>query len=176
MRNMVKRAAAGAVLGGSLLVTGGLGIASAVPGSTVNDQQVNLSIGNTNVLRDLNVDVAAQIAGLLCGTGTNVGGTAATGTNVNGPAATGMSANESTGNVGDIAALARQVDAGQIPSTSCNSPQGVVTISKNAPATSPNAASAAGQQSEGSTPAPAQMPSPAQMAAPAGPLGSAPNS
>jgi hypothetical protein len=176
MRNMVKRAAAGAVLGGSLLVTGGLGIASAVPGSTVNDQQVNLSVGTTNVLRDLNVDVAAQIAGLLCGTGTSATGTAENRTNVSGPTASGMSANESTGNVGDLAALARQVDSGQIPSTSCNSPQGVVTISKNVPAASPNSASAAGQQSEGSTSPPAQTPSPAQMPAPAGPLGPAPNS
>src|ERR1700736_1991595 len=112
MRNLVKRTGAGAVLGGSLLVTGGLGIASALPISNVNDQLVNLSVGNVSFLHDVNVDVAAQIAGLLCGTGTSANGAAPTGTNANGPAATGM-ANETTGNAGDIAAQARQVDAGQ---------------------------------------------------------------
>jgi hypothetical protein len=122
MRNMVKRAAAGAVLGGSLLVTGGLGIASAMPVSNVNDQLVNLGVGNVNFLHDVNVDVAAQIAGLLCGTGTSANGTAPTGTNANGPAASAMATNETTANAGDIAAQARQVDVG-IPTTSCDSPR-----------------------------------------------------
>src|SRR5437660_532486 len=98
MHTMVKRAAAGTVVGGSLLAAGGLGIASAAPVVNTNDQLVNLGVGNTNVLRDVNVDVAAQIAGLLCGTGTNVTGTAENGANVNGTPATGMSANEATAN------------------------------------------------------------------------------
>src|SRR6266478_4036672 len=108
MRNMVKRTAAGAVLGGSLLVTGGLGIASAAPVNNVNDQLVNLSVGNASFLHDVNVDVAAQIAGLLCGTGTSPNGTAPAGNNANGPAASGM-ANDTTANAGDIAAQAREV-------------------------------------------------------------------
>ena len=66
MRKMVKRATAGAVLGGSLLFTGGLAIASAAPGSDVNDQLVDLGIGSGSALHELNVNVAAQIAGLLC--------------------------------------------------------------------------------------------------------------
>jgi hypothetical protein len=179
MRNMVKRTAAGAVLGGSLLVTGGLGIASALPVTNVNDQLVNLGIGNGQVLRDLNVDVASQIAGLLCGTGANVTGTENE-TNPNGTPATGMSANESTANTSEITALATQVDAGQIPTTTCNSSQGVVTISQNGPVTSPNAVNAPenspnsvttpGEQNEGTTPPTATMP------APAGTLGPAPAS
>ena len=167
MRNLVKRTGASAVLGGSLLVTGGLGIASALPVSNGNDQLVNLSVGNVSFLHDVNVDVAAQIAGLLCGTGTSANGAAPTGTNANGPAATGM-ANETTGNAGDIAAQARQVDAGQIPTTSCDSPQGVVTISQNGPANSPNAAEAPGQQRGSATTSTAPAP------APAGALGPAP--
>jgi hypothetical protein len=165
MRNLVKRTGASAVLGGSLLVTGGLGIASALPVSNGNDQLVNLSVGNVSFLHDVNVDVAAQIAGLLCGTGTSANGAAPTGTNANGPAATGMATNETTGNAGDIAAQARQVDAGQIPTTSCDSPQGVVTISQNGPANSPEAP---GQQRGSATTSTAPAP------APAGALGPAP--
>ncbi|HXA11263.1 MAG TPA: hypothetical protein VNW93_03565 [Mycobacterium sp.] len=170
MRNLVKRTGASAVLGGSLLVTGGLGIASALPVSNGNDQLVNLSVGNVSFLHDVNVDVAAQIAGLLCGTGTSANATAPTGTSANGPAATGMATNETTANAGDIAAQARQVDAGQIPTTSCDSPQGVVTISQNGPANSPNAAEAPGQQRGSATTSTAPAPAPA----PAGALGPAP--
>lgn len=155
MRNMVKRTAAGAVLGGSLLFTGGLGIATAIPASEINDQLVNLAIGNGNVLRDVNVEVASQIAGLLCGAGPNVTGNAATGPNANGPTASGMSANETTVNVSEITAQARQVDAGQMSTTTCNSSQGVVTISQNSPANSPNGAESPGRPSGNSTPSPA---------------------
>jgi hypothetical protein len=174
MRNMVKRTAAGTVLGGALLVAGGLGIAGAAPdnNNNVNDQLVNLSVGNTNFLHDVNVDVAAQIAGLLCGTSTNANGTAPgiapAGNNANGPFANPMANNETTTNAGDIAAQARQVDSGQLPQTTCNSPQGLVTISQNGPANSPNAAGAPGQQ-RGSS-ATSTTPTPA----PAGGLGSAP--
>jgi hypothetical protein len=160
-RDMVTRTAAGAVLGGSLLVTGGLGIASAVPANNVNDQLVNLSVGNANFLHDVNVDVAAQIAGLLCGTGTSPNATAPAGNSVNGPAASGMATNETTANAGDIAAQARQVDAGQIPTTTCNSSQGVVTISQNGPANSPNAAAAPGQQRGSAPTSTAPAPEPA---------------
>jgi hypothetical protein len=148
MRNTVKRTAAGAVLGGSLLVTGGLGIANAAPPNNADDQQVDLAIGNSSVLHDLNVNVAAQIANLLCGTGTNATGPNATGTSgteatANGTPANPM-ANPTTTNVADITAKARQVAAGQMPTTSCDSSQGVVTISQispnpqNGPVNSPN--------------------------------------
>ena len=162
MRNTVKRTAAGAVLGGSLLVTGGLGIANAAPPNNANDQQVDLAIGNSSVLHDLNVNVAAQIANLLCGTGANATGPNATGTNgtaaiANGTPANPM-ANPTTTNAGDITPKARQVAAGQMPTTTCDSSQGVVTISQmsqnpqngpiglqnpqNEPASSPNQANA----------------------------------
>jgi hypothetical protein len=183
MRNLVKRAAAGAVLGGSLLVTGGLGIAHAVPPSTANDQSVDLAIGNGNVLHDLNVNVAAQIANLLCG---NVNGssstaataaTGATAANANGTPASPM-ANQTTANA-DITAQARQVAGGQIPTTSCDSSQGVVTIShtsqnpQNEPANPPNqaTANAPGQQPGGAPTTPASPLSPASptlQPAPAG--------
>lgn len=142
MRKMVKRAGASAVLGGSLLCVGGLGIASAAPGTGVNDQLVNLGVGNNaNFLQDVNVDVAAQIAGLLCGTG--VTGTA--NNPATPPSATGMSANQGNTNVADITALANQVDAGQIPTTTCESRQGVVTISQNGTADTPDANTVPGE-------------------------------
>jgi hypothetical protein len=165
MRNTVKRTAAGAVLGGSLLVTGGLGIAHAAPPTNANDQQVDLTIGNSSVLHDLNVNVAAQIANLLCGAGTNAIGPNATGTSGtevtgNGTPANPM-ANPTTTNAGDITPKARQVAAGQMPTTTCDSSQGVVTISQisqnpqsgplgsqspqNEPAGSPNQANANAQ-------------------------------
>ena len=90
---------------------------------------VNLTIGNGNVLRDVNVEVASQIAGLLCGAGPNVTRNAATGPNANGPTASGMSANETTVNVSEITAQARQVDAGQMSTTTCNSSRAVARFS-----------------------------------------------
>ena len=179
MRNIVKRTAAGAVLGGSLLFTVGLGIASAVPATDVSDQLVDLQIGNGTPLHGVNVDVASQIAGLLCGTGANVSGTAESGVNANGTPATGMSANTANPNgtnvsSSEITAQARQVDAGQIPTTTCDSNQGVVTISQNvtanAPNTAPNSVNTPGAQNGNSTPPTA--PTPAQP----GPLGPAPTS
>ena len=175
MRNMVKRTAAGAVLGGSLLVTGGLGIASAAPAGDVNDQLVNLAVGNGSTIRDLNVETASQIAGLLCGTGTGVNGTTSTtGPNASAPAATGMSETQTTANPGEISAQARQVDAGTIPTTTCESPQGIVTISQNGPANSPNAAQAPGQQRGPNGTMPSD--NSAENPAPAGQLNPAPTS
>ncbi len=160
MRNVVKRTAAGAVLGGSLLFTGGLAIASAAPATDINDQLVDLQIGTGAPLQGVNVDVASQIAGLLCGTGTNVSGTAESGMNANGTPATGMSANANGTNVStsEITAQARQVDAGQMPTTTCDSNQGVVTISQNVPANAPtmapNSVTTPGPQNGTSTPSP----------------------
>ena len=68
MASMVKKAAAGAVLGGSLLLTGGMGLASAAPVTNIGDGLVNVGIGNVNVLRDVDVAVAAQVTALLCDT------------------------------------------------------------------------------------------------------------
>ena len=66
MGYIVKRATAGAALGGSLFFTAGLGIASAQP-DTADDDLVNLALGNVSVLEDVNVAAAAQIAAAVCG-------------------------------------------------------------------------------------------------------------
>ncbi|MUL81335.1 MULTISPECIES: hypothetical protein [unclassified Mycolicibacterium] len=66
MGNFVKTATAGAVLGGSLLFTVGLGIASAAP-DTIGDGKVNLTLGNVAVLQNIDAAAAAQIAAGVCG-------------------------------------------------------------------------------------------------------------
>jgi hypothetical protein len=66
MRNTVKRATAGAALGGSLFFTAGLAIAFAQP-DTANDELVNLSLGSAGTLEDVNVAAAVQIAAAVCG-------------------------------------------------------------------------------------------------------------
>jgi hypothetical protein len=68
MRNTVKRATAGAALGGSLFFTAGLAIAFAQP-DTAGDELVNLSLGSAGTLEDVNVDAATQIALGVCGGG-----------------------------------------------------------------------------------------------------------
>jgi hypothetical protein len=68
MASMVKKAAAGAVLGGSLLFTGGMGIAQAAPPVNLQDGLVNVGVGNVTIAKDVNVDVAAQVIAAVCGT------------------------------------------------------------------------------------------------------------
>jgi hypothetical protein len=63
--NFVKTATAGAVLGGSLLFTVGLGIANAAP-ETAGDGKVNLTLGNVSVLENIDDAAAAQIAAGVC--------------------------------------------------------------------------------------------------------------
>ncbi|BBY79892.1 hypothetical protein MPUL_10500 [Mycolicibacterium pulveris] len=65
MRKVVKNAAAGALMGGSLLFTAGLGVATAQPDATQTDR-VNVAIGTAGVLEDVSVTDAAQIAAALC--------------------------------------------------------------------------------------------------------------
>lgn len=65
MGNFVKTAAAGTVLGGSLLFTVGLGIANAAP-ETAGDGKVNLTLGNVSVLENIDDSAAAQIAAGVC--------------------------------------------------------------------------------------------------------------
>jgi hypothetical protein len=64
--SVVKNAAAGAVLGGSLLVTAGLGMATAQP-VEAPDGLVNLSVGDVTLLENVTADTAATAAGALCG-------------------------------------------------------------------------------------------------------------
>ena len=65
MRNVMKNVAAGTVIGGSLLFTAGLGIATAQP-ETAPDGLVNVSLGNAGVLEDVKAADAAQIAAGVC--------------------------------------------------------------------------------------------------------------
>lgn len=65
MGNLVKTATAGAMLGGSLLFTVGLGIAQAAP-DTAGDGKVNLTLGNVSVLQNVDDAAAAQIAAGVC--------------------------------------------------------------------------------------------------------------
>jgi hypothetical protein len=67
MRTMMKRAAAGAVLGGSLLATGGLGIANAVPPVNPQANQVDIAVGNVTVARGVNASAAGDVVTALCG-------------------------------------------------------------------------------------------------------------
>lgn len=64
--NFVKNAAAGAVLGGSLLFTAGLGMATAQP-AEAPDGLVNLSVGDVTLLESVSADTAATAASALCG-------------------------------------------------------------------------------------------------------------
>jgi hypothetical protein len=66
MHSIVKRASAGAVLSGSLLLTGGLGVANAQP-INLQDGLVNLAVGDVTILEDVNVGVAANVAAAICG-------------------------------------------------------------------------------------------------------------
>jgi hypothetical protein len=104
MRMMTKRTAAGTVLGGSLLFTGAMGIASAAPTGDINDGLVNLGVGNNNLLTDVKTDVASQVASLICG---------------------------DAAMTSDLSMKTTQVDAGTATDASCNSAQGTVTISQN---------------------------------------------
>ena len=112
MASMMKKAAAGAVLGGSLLFTGGMGIASAQP-VQIQDGLVNLALGDITVLEDVNVGVAAQVAALVC---------------------PGV-------DVGNVTALATAVDVGdETQSVVCTTPGGQdIVLTQNGPVNSYNA-------------------------------------
>ncbi len=66
MSNIVTKAAVGAVLGGSLLFTGGLGVAAAAPPVNLQDGLVNVAVGNVSILNDLQVGVAANVVATIC--------------------------------------------------------------------------------------------------------------
>jgi hypothetical protein len=118
MRNTVKRATAGAALGGSLFFTAGLAIAFAQP-DTADDELVNLSLGSAGTLEDVNVAAAAQIAAAVCGGATVPQQVTTTAEGVN---ATGTEAVVCT-----------------------NTTLGAVTISQNGPAQSDEAPGIAGE-------------------------------
>jgi hypothetical protein len=63
MRYIVKHAAAGALLGGSLLASAGVGLAGAEPPAS---NAVDLAIGNIMILQNASLDTAATVAGAVC--------------------------------------------------------------------------------------------------------------
>ncbi|MDA2894762.1 hypothetical protein PDG61_27885 [Mycolicibacterium sp. BiH015] len=104
--SFVKNAAAGAVLGGSLLFTAGLGMAQAQP-VDAPDGLVNLSVGDVTLLEGVTADTAATAASALC---TQV------------PA--------------DVNELVTQVDGEGTPQTLCSGlPGGDLIVAQNAAAT-----------------------------------------
>lgn len=100
MRAFMK-AAAGAVFAGSLLVTAGAAPASA---QNNNDQDglINVFIGEVNVVRNVDIGVAAQVAAQLCGI-----------------------------KVGPVAVLGTAVDRSGDTETVCELQQGDVTLQQN---------------------------------------------
>lgn len=103
MRNIVKRASAGAVMGGALLFTGGLGIAAAQP-LQLQDGLVNVAVGDVTILEDVNVGVAATVAAAIC----------------------------DVADVGSINVLAEAADSGTNSDSICTVPGGDVTLQQNA--------------------------------------------
>jgi len=102
MQDIMKRAAAGAVMGGALLFTGGMGLAQAAP-LNLQDGLVNLAIGDVTVLENVNAAVAANVAAAVCGI-----------------------------NVSDVNVLAEQVDADGGQQTVCDVTARPVDIVQNA--------------------------------------------
>jgi hypothetical protein len=114
MRNVaktVKYTAAGAVLGGSLAFTAGLGLAGAQPDTApAPDGLVNVSIGDVGVLENVDVAAAAQIAAGVCDV-----------------------------EVGPVNALAESVDVDGAEQSVCSNNLGAVLIQQSAPAESADA-------------------------------------
>jgi hypothetical protein len=120
MRNTVKRATAGAALGGSLFFTAGLAIAFAQP-DTANDDLVNLSLGSAGTLEDVNVTAAVEIAAAVC---------------------SGVAVPQTVTTTADTAA---NVDASGTEAVVCNNNLGAITISQNDPGQSEEAPGIAGE-------------------------------
>lgn len=105
MGNMIKTAAAGALLGGAALFTGGLGLANAQP-VDAPDGLVNLAVGDVTILESVNTDTAAKAAGAICGSETP-----------------------------DVTALVQRVDTEGAQQTVCEGlPGGALSITNVAPA------------------------------------------
>ena len=107
MRNIAKRASAGAMIGGSLLFTAGLGLASAQP-LNLQDGLVNVAVGDVTILENVNAGVAASVAAAICGV-------------------------QVLDDV-DLNVIAEQIDTGDegASRTVCDVPGGPVTIEQNA--------------------------------------------
>ncbi|GFG51971.1 hypothetical protein CQY20_18600 [Mycolicibacterium agri] len=143
MASMMKRVAAGTVLGGSMLFTGGMGLASAAP-PQVQDGLVNVAVGDVNVVRDVQVEAVAQVLATVC----------------------------PDVNVEDVNVLAEQVDedGGTQQVAECTAFTQPVNLTQNGPGNSPNAP---GQQiapgQSNSQNAPGQQTAPGQGSTPTSP-------
>ncbi len=121
MQNIMKKTAAGALMGGTLLFTGGMGLAQAAPPvNNIQDGLVNVGIGNVTVLRNVNVEVAAAVAAAVC-----------------------PSVDAAAAVLGSITAVDQGGETFNCDTTAENGP---LTITQNGPANSPNAGNAPGQQ------------------------------
>ncbi|MBO0678846.1 hypothetical protein JRC04_15380 [Mycolicibacterium sp. S2-37] len=70
MMKSFKNIAAGTVLGGSVLLTAGLGVANAQPTEPTEapDNTVTVAVGGVPILESVSTDTAATAAGAICGT------------------------------------------------------------------------------------------------------------
>jgi hypothetical protein len=66
MKEIAKRVTAGAAMGGALLFTAGMGVASAQPPVVVQDGLVNLALGDITILEDVDVAVVANVLANVC--------------------------------------------------------------------------------------------------------------
>ena len=124
--NFVKNAAVGAVLGGSLLFTAGLGMANAQP-VEAPDGLVNLAVGDVTILENVTAETAATTAGALCGSV---------------PA--------------EVGALATQVDGEGTDQTVCSGlPGGDLVLTQNASASEEQPEATEGSDAPADTEAPA---------------------
>ncbi|TFV54839.1 hypothetical protein E4P42_24650 [Mycobacterium sp. PS03-16] len=103
MKTIVKRVSAGAVMGGALLCSAGLGLANAQP-LQLQDGLVNLAVGDVTVLEDVNVGVAATVAAAIC----------------------------DVADIGSVNVLAEAADSGTNSDSVCTVPGGDVTLQQNA--------------------------------------------
>lgn len=78
------------------------GVAAPTAGAQTQDGLVNVAIGDVNILNDVDVGIAAQVAANVCGV-----------------------------NVGPVAVLATQVDRSGATRTVCTTDQGPISITQN---------------------------------------------
>lgn len=67
MKSTIKRTTVSAVIGGSMLFAG-MGLAHAAPPVNLQDGLVNVGVGDVEIAKNVNVDVAAQILAAVCWT------------------------------------------------------------------------------------------------------------
>ncbi|KUI25804.1 hypothetical protein AU196_23800 [Mycobacterium sp. IS-1742] len=116
MKSIVKRASAGAVLGGGLLFSAGLGLAQAQPDTIIGDGLVNVGIGDVTILEDVNVGVAANVVAQIC----------------------------DVADIGSVNVLAEATDSGTASDSVCAiEGAGPVTVTQNGPGGSEQAPGAA---------------------------------